>query len=185
MNLFVIRHGQTEWNVLKKMQGSADIPLNDKGLEQAKITKSNLDNVDIDLIFCSPLIRARQTAEIINSDRKLNIIFDHRLKERNYGEFEGKCKSTFNYNDFWAYSKNLNYDKAENVQEFFKRIYDFLDEIKENYPNNNVLIVTHAGVVRAIECYVNGMMSDEEIGTFLPDNASVQEYKINMVKKSI
>ena len=178
MNIYVVRHGQTEWNVLKKMQGSADIPLNEKGIEQAKKTKYNLENIDIDLIFCSPLMRAKQTAEVINEDRNLNITFDERLRERNYGEFEGTSKSSFNYNDFWAYGKNLKYDKAENVQDFFKRIYCFLDDIKEKYSDKNILIVCHAGVVKAIECYANTMLSDEEIGPFLPDNASVLKYNI-------
>lgn len=120
----------------------------------------------------------KKTAEIINSDRNLDIIFDNRLSERNYGEFEGTSKSSFNYSDFWAYNKNLKYTKAENIQDFFKRVYNFLDEIKLNYSNKNILIVSHAGVTKAIECYANGMMKDEDIGSFLPDNASVQEYDI-------
>ncbi len=69
MNLFVVRHGQTEWNVLKKMQGSADISLNDRGIEQAHLTKENLKDNNIDFIFCSPLIRAKQTAKIIAIDK--------------------------------------------------------------------------------------------------------------------
>lgn len=178
MKLYVVRHGQTAWNVLKKMQGSIDVPLNDIGKKQAYETKLNLKGRKFDFIFCSPLIRARETAKIINSDRKLNIIFDDRLRERNYGEFEGTNKASFNYNDFWAYHKNLKYNKAENVQDFFKRIYDFLDELKANYSNNNILIVCHGGVTKAIECYVNGMMKDEELGPFLPSNASVLEYEL-------
>ena len=178
MKLYVVRHGETEWNILKKMQGSADIPLNEHGKEQAQQTKSNLENIRFDIIFCSPLIRAKQTAEIINIDRDLDIMFDDRLRERNYGEFEGMGKSSFDYNSFWSYNKNLKYTKAENVQDFFKRIYNFLDEIKMNYSNKNILVVCHAGVTKAIECYANGMMKDEEIGPYLPNNASVQEYNI-------
>lgn len=89
MNLYVIRHGQTDWNVMKKMQGSVDIELNEIGIKQAYITKENLDSISIDVIFCSPLKRAKQTAEIINKGRNLEIIYDERLRERNYGEFEG------------------------------------------------------------------------------------------------
>lgn len=58
MNLFVVRHGQTEWNVLKKMQGWADIPLNDKVIEQVYQNRENLKDINVDIIFCSPLIRA-------------------------------------------------------------------------------------------------------------------------------
>lgn len=178
MKIYVIRHGQTEWNVLKKMQGSADIPLNEKGLSQAEQAKLNVKDISIDKIFCSPLIRAKQTASIVNQDRNLDIVYDDRLRERDYGEFEGTNKSSFNYNDFWAYNKNLQYNKAENVKDFFARIYDFLDELKSKYQNENILIVCHAGVLKAIQCYAKGMMSDDEIGPFLPDNASVQEYDI-------
>ena len=81
MNIFVVRHGQTEWNVMKKMQGAADIELNEKGLSQASDTADMLRDLAFDIIFCSPLKRAKQTAEIINDDRGLNIIFDERLRE--------------------------------------------------------------------------------------------------------
>lgn len=178
MKIFVIRHRQTEWNVLKKMQGFADIPLNERGLEQANEAKINLIDKTYDIVFCSPLIRAKQTATIVNEDKNIDIIYDKRLRERNYGEFEGTNKSSFNYNDFWAYNKNIKYAKAENVQDFFKRIYNFLDELKLKYQDKNVLIICHAGVLKAIECYANGMMSDDEIGPYLPDNASVQEYDL-------
>ncbi len=176
MYLYVVRHGQTEWNVLKKMQGSADIELNEKGLAQANTTADMLKSSTFDIIFCSPLKRAKQTAEIINSKRGLNVVFDDRLKERNYGEFEGTSKSSFDYNEFWSYQKNVKYEKAENVKEFFKRIYDFLDDITSK-EYNNILIVCHAGVEKAIECYFKGLMPDDEIGPFLPDNASVLKYK--------
>lgn len=176
MNLYVVRHGQTEWNVMKKMQGSVDIPLNEKGIEQAYITKKNLENISIDIIFCSPLKRAMQTAEVINQDRNLEIIYDERLRERNYGEFEGGSKQAFDYNSFWAYSKNLSYEKAENVQDFFQRVYQFLDDAKEKYADKNVLIVSHAGIMKVVECYANGMMDDCDIGPYLPDNASVLKY---------
>lgn len=178
MNLFVIRHGQTEWNVLKKMQGLADIPLNNNGIKQANEVKKKFDELDIDLIYCSPLIRAKQTAEIINKNKKLNIIFDDRLKERNYGEFEGINKSTFNYNEFWAYRKNIHYKEAENIQDFFERINVFLQELKYNYSDKNILIVTHAGVLKAIECNIKGLMNDEDIGLYLQDNGKIIEYSL-------
>ena len=61
---------------------------------------------------------------------------------------------------------------------FFGRIYDFLDEVKQKYSNKKCLIVCHAGVIKAIECYANKMLADDEIGSFLPDNASILEYFI-------
>ena len=79
---------------MERLKENAYIPLNERGKQQAHETKLNLKNINFDIIICSPLIRAKQTAEIINSDRNLTIIFDDRLRERNYGEFEGTSKSS-------------------------------------------------------------------------------------------
>lgn len=157
MKLLVVRHGRTNWNDLKKVQGTADIELNDEGIEQAEITAKLLENEKIDLIISSPLIRAVQTAEIINAIHKCNIICDERITERDYGEFEGLNKKEFNFIDFWTYSKNLKYNSSENIQDFFKRIFDFLDEIKEKYKDKTVLIVIHGGVSVAVNSYFEGI----------------------------
>ena len=69
MSLLITRHSQTDWNLKRKIQGKSDIALNETGIEQAKEVAKKLSNEPIDLIICSPLIRARQTAEIINGDR--------------------------------------------------------------------------------------------------------------------
>ena len=90
MKIYVTRHGQTDWNVQGKTQGRADIELNEVGIKQAKQTKEELKNIDIDLIICSPLKRAKKTAEIINEGRNIPIIFDDQIIERNFGEFEGE-----------------------------------------------------------------------------------------------
>jgi len=83
------------------------------------------------LILCSPLKRARQTAEIISQGRDIRLIIDERISERDFGEFEGMFKKDFNYNAFWSYKQNLKYDEAENITEFFRRVYDFLDSVKK------------------------------------------------------
>ena len=155
MRILVTRHGQTDWNVLKKVQGKADINLNEFGKEQALITKNALNNEKIDLIICSPLKRARETAEIINKDRNIKILFDDRISERDFGEFEGIETSNFDFRGYWDYYKNYKYDKAENIQEFFKRVYNFLDSIIEEYKDKTILLVTHGGVSIPINCYFN------------------------------
>ena len=75
----MIRHGQTDWNVQKKVMGRCDEPLNDDGLKQAEETRNALLTTDIDLIICSPLKRAIQIAEIINKDRNIPIKYDKEL----------------------------------------------------------------------------------------------------------
>jgi len=155
MNIFLTRHGQTDWNVQKKVMGRCDEPLNLKGKEQAIETRDNLDNADIDLIICSPLQRAKQTAEIIDGNRNIPIIYDDRIIERDFGEFEGKETKDFDFNGYWNYYKNEKYQQAENIQDFFKRIYDFLDDVTEKYKDKNILIVAHGGVSIPVACYFN------------------------------
>ena len=104
MKIYVTRHGQTDWNVQGKTQGRADIELNEVGIKQAKQTKEELKNIDIDLIICSPLKRAKKTAEIINEGRNIPIIFDDQIIERNFGEFEGE---KIKFDEFWDYKTKI------------------------------------------------------------------------------
>ena len=178
MKLLVVRHGRTDWNDMHKVQGIADIELNEKGKEQARQTAEILKDKKIDLIICSPLIRTRQTAEIINEDRNIEIIYDKRIQERDFGEFEGLNKDIFGFYDFWTYNKNIKYEKAENVQDFFKRIYTFLDEIKEIHKGKNVLLVLHGGVSVALDSYFNGLPPENEPTSNAMKNCEVREYEL-------
>lgn len=182
--IFVTRHGQTNWNLEQKVMGRCDEPLNKKGIEQAYITKENLKDCDIDLIICSPLIRAKQTANIINEARNINIIYDERIIERDFGELEGLCYGEFDNLTLWDYYKNKQYEKVECMKTFFERIYSFLDDIKNKYQDLNILLVTHGGVSVAINCYFNnnipqGSLSD--LGLFLK-NCEVATYSLEKVK---
>lgn len=154
--IYITRHGQTNWNVQKKVMGRCDEPLNETGLNQAEETRNNLMNTDIDLIICSPLKRARQTAEIINRDRNIPIIYDERIIERDFGEFEGMETKNFDFHGYWNYYKNMQFESAENIQVFFKRVYDFLEDITEKYKDKNVLLVAHGGISIPVACFFNG-----------------------------
>ena len=177
MKILVTRHGQTDWNVEKRIQGRTDVDLNNKGIEQAYQTKEKLKNENINLIICSPLKRAKQTADIINIDRNIPIIYDDRLIEICYGENEGKLHDEFDYDGFWSIINTHEYKDAENVNEFIRRIYDFLEDIKK-YPEENILIVTHNGVCRAINIYFNGIPEDKDIINLGIKNCEVINYNI-------
>ena len=83
MKIYYVRHGQTDWNLAKKMQGGqTEKPLNETGIEQANETRKELENVKYDIIIRSPMHRAEQTAEIINQDRNVPTIVDERIRER-------------------------------------------------------------------------------------------------------
>ena len=178
MKLLVVRHGRTDWNDLRKVQGCADIELNEMGKEQAKQTAKLLKDKEIDLIISSPLIRTRQTAEIINEGRNIETIFDKRIIERDYGEFEGLTKDIFEFHEFWTYSKNSKYETAENIQDFFKRIYEFLDDIKEKYQDKTVLLVIHGGVSVVIDSYFNGLPPEDKPTSGAMKNCEVREFEL-------
>ena len=176
MEILLTRHGQTEWNLLKKVQGKADIELNEKGIQQAEETRDSLKNEKIDLILCSPLKRAIQTAEIINQERNIKMIIDERVSERDFGEFEGMPNTDFDFNAFWSYKQNLKYDKAENIKDFFRRVYNFLDNIKNEYDGKRILIVSHAGISIPVKCYFEGIPNAETLLPLCLGNCEVARY---------
>ena len=177
------RHGQTDWNVAGKCQGMTDIELNSTGIKQAEQARNEITNYKIDLIICSPLKRARKTAEIINEVTNCKIISDERIIERCVGEIEGTTKEEWNsisgddvdiINNY-----NLNYDKQdiEPIQTVCKRVWDLLDEIKEKYKDKNVLLVTHGGTCRAINAYFNGIGEDGHVESAKIKNCEIREFK--------
>ena len=176
MEILLTRHGQTEWNLLKKVQGKADIELNEEGIKQAEETRDYLKNEKIDLILCSPLKRAVQTAEIINQGRNIKMIIDERISERDFGEFEGMPNTEFDFNAFWSYKQNLKYNKAENIKDFFGRVYDFLDSIKDEYAEKRILIVAHGGISIPVKCYFDGIPDTETLLPLCLGNCEVAKY---------
>ena len=176
MEILLTRHGQTEWNLLKKVQGKADIELNETGIQQAETTRDALKEERIDLIVCSPLKRAIQTAEIINQGRNIRIIIDERVSERDFGEFEGMPNTDFDYNAFWSYKQNLKYAKAENIKDFFRRVYNFLDNIKNEYDGKRILIVAHGGISIPVKCYFDGIPNAETLLPLCLGNCEVAKY---------
>lgn len=176
MEILLTRHGQTDWNVLKKVQGKADIELNETGIKQAEETRKILENEEIDLIISSPLKRAAKTAQIIGKSRNIPIIYDEDVSERDFGEFEGMNKDTFEFDEFWTYN-DKKYEKAESVEAFFDRIYKFLDKIKEQYPDKKILVVAHGGVSIPVNCYFNGIPEDKYLLGLGIGNCEVVRYK--------
>lgn len=178
MNIIIVRHGQTDFNLERKLQGVTDNKLNETGKEQARITKDKLKDEKIDLIICSPLIRARETADIINEERKLEIIYDDRLIERDFGEYEGEYIKNYNVDEFWSYNENKEYEKAENIRVFLKRVHEFLKDIEERYKDKNILLVAHAGVSVAIKCYYNGIPEDDKLVNIRLKNCEFAKFEI-------
>ena len=178
MKLYVVRHGRTDWNVRRIMQGRVDTSLNLEGIEQARETKKLLDGYAFDRVFVSPQKRALQTAEIVTEGRGIPMVVAEALRERSYGEFEGQGREVFDYVAFWDFGKDLRYKEAENIRDFFDRVWSFLYMLKERFPEEKVLLVTHGGVIRAVECFVHPDKANGELGRWMPKNCSVYEYDL-------
>ncbi len=151
--IYLVRQGETDWNLFKKFNGVTDNELNQTGIAQAKLQAENLRGVSFDACFCSPQKRARQTCEIIY---KGPIMFDDRLIEINCGEFEGTDETDTEVMKL-AWQAVMSGDKGtESFKDFMKRNCDFCDMVMEEYKDKNVLIVTHSGNARVINYYFNG-----------------------------
>ena len=171
--IYFVRHGVTDWNEnitadgrhSAKCQGRADIPLNENGIAQAKELAKSLNQIKFDKVICSPLTRTRQTCELILGSLD-GVIFDERVIERDFGEFEGLTKEEFDFFGFCNKNSGMKFERAETVESIEKRVFSLLDELKKE-PEQNVLIVAHGGVGCMFLSYFDGEPEDGDYKNFL------------------
>lgn len=141
----LVRHGETDWNVLGKLQGRTDIRLNESGILQAEECSEFLKSLQWDVIITSPLKRAKETAEIINKNLNLSLIEMKDFLERDYGEAEGMLleerKVAF---------PGKSYPNQEDRLTLNNRVMSGIQEINQRYAGTNILLVTHGAVINAI-----------------------------------
>ena len=178
MIFYLVRHGETDWNARKIVQGTTDIPLNERGLEQAAAARELMKDVPLDIIYSSPLIRALRTAEIINECHGVPIISEPRLREREYGIFEAKSYAEYPGVAFWDYEKNTRFEGAETAREVFARVYRCLDDIRRDHSGKCVMLTMHGGAARAVHCYFNGFPKDRPMKTIYTPNAQPIRFEI-------
>lgn len=179
MKIYVIRHGQTATNVCKGMVGRKQVySLTDDGIRQAELAQKEIEKLDYDFIICSPLKRTKDTCKIINVKNK-DVIEDDRIMERDCGEMEGKPKESFDYPHYWNYNFEFDIKGMTSIKEFVKTVWEFLDDIKEKYPDKKILIVTHNGVCRAIGAYFKGIPQDGNLSIYAHENCEIKEYEVN------
>lgn len=152
--IYLVRHGQTDWNLEGRNQGQTDIELNQTGIQQAEEILRKLLDVKFDICYTSPLKRALKTCEIIYKGK---FVVDERITERGNGELEGQInvQGKINFND-----PNDTRFGVEPLQHFQQRLGEFWDEVLEKYYDKNVLVVTHAGVGIWTQVYFYGIPED-------------------------
>lgn len=155
MKIYLVRHGETDWNQAGLLQGQTDIALNAQGLEQAHDAAERLKEVPFEIAFCSPLIRAKRTAEIIIGDRKITLTTDERLRELNFGPWEGVDIRTIKDATSQPFTNPGSYippEGAESFAQLYHRSGEFVRQVilplEGTY--ETVLVVAHGGVNRSI-----------------------------------
>ncbi len=177
MKLYLVRHGQTDWNLKKIAQGQTDIPLNATGIKQAEALRDKLASYQIDVCYCSPLTRTTQTAKIIINDR-CPIIFDNNLKERFFGELESTDPETWT-EDVLDLRLNSHLGNCETMQATLDRAKLALDRIKSEQPDNaHVLVVGHGALLKNLHYNIVGYTLDTNFHEFHIHNGEIVEYDI-------
>lgn len=197
MTVYLIRHGETDLNKAKRLQGHSDIELNDYGRELARITGNALKDVRFDYVFTSPLIRAKETAKILIESKDVNvvencelkIIEDERIKEICFGEFEGL---SYSMNDFTIPDKTfMNFfdkpeaynvpENGESFEDVIARTGSFWNDLLNNkkYADKTILVSTHGCALKAILANINNVAVKDFWGEGVHKNCAVTIVKIN------
>ena len=144
--LGLLRHGQTDWNIDLRLQGSTDIPLNDTGRTQARLAASSLNLEDWDVILASPLSRAKDTADIVALELGMNVVIVPELIERSFGVAEGLDHASWRK----LYESHQVIEGLESLEDLRTRTVQLLDLIANEYSGKRVLAVSHGAFIRKV-----------------------------------
>jgi probable phosphoglycerate mutase len=158
-SFYFLRHGQTDWNVEERLQGHTDTLLNENGRAQARAAAAILEKYKIDRIVSSPLVRAFETAEILNAVLQKPLEKHDGLKERHFGLFEGKTRREIDA--FSAANPHLvkprktpssflDAPESEPYEDFSRRITETIGDVLQQHEGHNILFVGHGGVYRSL-----------------------------------
>lgn len=175
-HIYFTRHGETEWNIQKKICGTVDVDLTALGKQQAhELGRSILNrHLKIDKILCSPMQRAVTTAKIVSDVTGIPYSAEERLREENFGIFEG---TPIEQIEFYQKKKDFVYsfEGGESVLKVTQRLYNLLDELKNDYPDKTFLLISHNGLARVMHSYFNDM-TNEEFDVYHIRNCEIIEY---------
>ena len=155
--IYLVRHGETDWNIKNILQGHTDTQLNANGIKQSESLAKKLKNISFDMVFSSDLVRAKRTAEIIALDRKLAIETRKSLRERTFGKYEGMPRPEFKklFTTWERLSEKEKhrfklYEDIESEEEAAIRLVTFLREVAVGYSGKKILVVTHGGLMKVL-----------------------------------
>lgn len=173
--IYFVRHGESVWNVENKICGATDIPLTEKGHQQAMETAGRFleQGIHADMILCSPLVRAVETARHISALTGIPMRVEDRLREQNFGKYESTPRDG---KSFRAAKRDFacRYDGGESMLHLAQRIYNLLDELKKQ-PDRTYILVAHNGIARVVHSYFYEM-TNEEYADFGVGNCTIIQY---------
>ena len=196
MTLYFIRHGETDWNVKKKIQGKTDIPLNENGLKQARelaqmlAAKKKREGLHVVRAYTSPQLRAAKTAKEAADALEIPCIALDGLREMDLGEWEGKNWDYIerHYGETYYYwNSHRRYTKTphgECYDDVLMRTLKSLQYILER-EDNNVLVVTHSAVMMALRCYLADCPMEEMVARFKAKNAEMVAISAEDIESAI
>jgi broad specificity phosphatase PhoE len=184
-DFYIFRHGQTDWNAQRRMQGHRDIPLNSIGQDQAKELIKSFKDLSPEIIYSSDLLRAKETATILNQSLKLPIHFTPDLREAHIGEAEAmiieELEERFG-KDTWekwkapaAENDTFRFPKGESRIETFNRVKKFIDIIIEKKQETKIVISTHGFALYLLLLHIS---NDRTFEASIP-NSKVFKFKYN------
>lgn len=158
--------------------GQTEKNLNETGTKQAEETRDKLQNINYEIVICSPMNRAKQTAEIIINGKKVPLVIDERLRERKLGELEGNPITEECEKKIWDCKLDYKIKGGESISQFEQRILDFINDIKKKYNNKTILIIAHGGVAKVIKSYLYGRPKSENLNDYGMENCEIIEAEI-------
>ncbi len=181
--IFLVRHGETDWNDQKRIQGINDIPLNVSGKRQAARLAEALRCKQFAAYIASPLSRAFDTAAVISNDSSI-IETDSRLKERYFGSYEGKTEHEITHLLNTRYNASLQYldssfdwfgdPEVETIEAVTKRSNECLDDLHARFGDNDICVVTHGGVIKTIFDVVLGIDPNKPRRYIIPNGVCLK-----------
>ena len=161
--LYLIRHGETDYNSELRFQGQIDIPLNREGIEQAEKVADFFKDIPLQAIYTSTLQRARTTAEIIGNAKGIKPQETDALREMSFGIWENMNSKDIQKNyakewkDFFASPASTTIPQGESMSEVQKRAYPVVQQILDEHPEGDVAFVVHGGIIRVLICTMLGL----------------------------
>jgi broad specificity phosphatase PhoE len=161
--LYLIRHGQTDWNKEKIFRGRADVPLNEHGRDEAGALSRHLEDVHFDACYSSPLGRARETAEIVARPHSLDVRIDDGLVDVDYGEWQGSSEAKVREQYAETYQRwlerphHMKFPGGESLSAVRKRAIASLEVIRAGHADGVVAVVSHRVVAKVVMCAFLGL----------------------------